>query len=149
MHVVTARRAIVITDFESVYPTREQFESTAAQLAPWASIANDCEEPHDVTEMCMHFCGDEIFHRSNCGDFALIFLKSLRNFGYAPILHCRISPHCVVLYRAINRLPPPCPPRMTCTQNSVIRLATGFDARTFCASLKLHQQGRHDPWTLP
>jgi len=32
---------------------------------------------------------------------------------------------------------------------SALRRGTGFGAQAFCASFNLHQQGRHEPWTLP
>ena len=61
----------------------------------------------------MQFCDTEYSTAENRDDFELIFAEIATKFDSVPILRCGIFPRFVVLYRAINRLPPPCPPRMT------------------------------------
>jgi hypothetical protein len=59
--------------------------------------------------------------------------------AFAPAVF-RASLH---LHRRIKRLIPPFPPCMTCQGNFRDQNGNQLDQATLCASLKLHQQGRH------
>jgi hypothetical protein len=61
----------------------------------------------------MQICAVGITARRNFEEFALLSGHLSRKPGCSRVLHCKIFPQRVLFYRAINRLPSPCRPRMT------------------------------------
>jgi hypothetical protein len=69
-------------------------------------------DPAEAAPARMQFCGGWHVLERNTAELTSIAADLSPNSGYAQFLHRRISLQPLLLYRAINRLPSPCQPRM-------------------------------------
>jgi hypothetical protein len=80
----------------------------------------------------MHICATGIAVGVKVGSFRPLVTEFSQNHSPQEILHCRIDPGGDHLWRTINRLPPPYPPRMTrhanfaCTMRKTLRKPRAF-----------------------
>jgi len=81
----------------------------------------------------MHICTTGISMGRNVGSFPPLAAKFSQNPDNRKLLHCRIRMHGVLLWRTINRLPPPFPTRMTSHAHFAWRTREALRSlRAFC-----------------
>jgi hypothetical protein len=81
----------------------------------------------------MHICTTGISMGRNVGSFPPLAAEFSQNPDNRKLLHCRIRMHGVLLWRTINRLPPPFPTRMTSHAHFAWRTREALRSlRAFC-----------------
>jgi hypothetical protein len=81
----------------------------------------------------MHICTTGISVGRNVGSFPSSVAEFSQNPGSRKLLHCHIRLHGVLLWRTINRLPPPFPARMTSHAHFAWRTREALRSpRAFC-----------------